>query len=159
MPLLFCMYATVLTLHSAFRWLVLSSLIYAILQAYQGYNSNRSFAKTDDAVRHWTATIAHVQLLLGMALYVSSPVVKTSFASLRATGWALDSAFFALLHPLLMLVSVVFVTIGSALAKRLHTAAAKFKTMLLWYSVALVSIFLFIPWPFSPLASRALFRF
>jgi hypothetical protein len=153
------MYATLLTLHSAFRWLVLASLVYALVRAYAGLAAGRPFTKTDDAVRHWTATVAHVQMLLGMALYISSPVVKANFASLQATGFALDAAFFAVLHPLLMLVSVVFVTIGSALAKRQSTARAQFQTMLRWYGVALLSIFLFIPWPFSPLAGRALFRF
>jgi hypothetical protein len=152
------MYATVLTLHSACRWLVLLSLGYAIYRAYSGFTSGRPFTKTDDAVRHWTATLAHIQLLLGMALFVSSPVVKANFASLRATGFTLNAAFFSILHPLLMLVSVVLVTIGSALAKRRPTAQAQFKTMLLWYGVALLSIFLFISWPFSPLASRAFFR-
>lgn len=152
------MYATVLTLHSAFRWLVLLSLIYAIIRAYSGFAAGRPFTKTNDAVRHWTATIAHIQLLLGMALFVSSPVVKANFASLRGTGFSLNAAFFSVLHPLLMLVSVVIITIGSALAKRRATARAQFKTMLLWYGVALLSIFLFIPWPFSPLASRAFFR-
>ncbi|MBO2011439.1 hypothetical protein [Hymenobacter negativus] len=153
------MYATVLTLHSAFRWLVLGSLCYALLRAYLGYTSNQSFTKTDDAVRHWTATIAHVQLLLGMGLYFSSPVVKAGFASLRQTGFALNEAFFTVLHPLLMLVSVVFITIGSALAKRRPNAREQFHTMLWWYGAALLNIFLFIPWPFSPLASRAFFRF
>jgi hypothetical protein len=153
------MYATVLTLHSAFRWLVLLSLVYALFRAYQGYISQSPFTKTDDAVRHWSATIAHVQLLLGMALYFSSPVVKANFASLCQTGFALNEAFFTVLHPLLMLVSVVGITIGSALAKRRVTARAQFQTMLWWYGAALLSIFLFIPWPFSPLASRVLFRF
>lgn len=152
------MYATVLTIHSAFRWLVLGSLLYASWRAYSGVTSGRPFTKTDNAVRHWTATVAHVQLLLGMALYVSSPVVKANFASLRQADFSMNEAFFALLHPLLMLVSVVCITIGSALAKRQASAREQFKTMLLWFAVALLSIFLFIPWPFSPLASRALFR-
>ena len=121
--------------------------------------AGRAFSKTDDAVRHWTATIAHVQLLLGMALYVSSPVVKANFASLRQTGFTLNDAFFTVLHPLLMLVAVVLVTIGSALAKRRLTAPEQFKTMLWWFGIALLSIFLFIPWPFSPLANRAFLRF
>ncbi|MBF9219937.1 hypothetical protein [Hymenobacter ruricola] len=152
------MYATVLTLHSAFRWLVLLSLIHAIFRAWSGLAAGRPFTKTDDAVRHWTATLAHVQLLLGMALYFSSPVVRANLASLRGTGVTLDAAFFAVLHPLLMLVSVVVITIGSALAKRRPTPREQFQTMLVWYGGALLSIFLFIPWPFSPLASRAFFR-
>jgi hypothetical protein len=152
------MYTTVLALHSATRWLVLLSLLYALLRAYQGYAAQRPFTPTDNAVRHWTATLAHVQLLLGMALYVTSPVVKANFAVLRQSGFAPDAGFFSLLHPLLMLGAVVVVTIGSALAKRRAPARAQFSTLLWWYGAALALILLFIPWPFSPLAGRAYFR-
>jgi hypothetical protein len=153
------MYATVLALHSACRWLVLLSLLYALFRAGRGYTAGRPFTPADNAVRHWTATLAHVQLLLGMALYVTSPVVRANFAVLRQSGFALDAAFFSLLHPLLMLGAVVVITIGSALARRRAPARAQFGTLLRWYGAALLLIFLFIPWPFSPLAGRALFRF
>lgn len=152
------MYATVLALHSAGRWLVLLSLLYALWRAGHGYATNAPFTPADNAVRHWTATLAHMQLLLGMALYITSPVVKANFALLRQNGFALDAAFFSLLHPLLMLGAIVVITIGSALARRRATAQAQFGTLLRWYGLALLLIFLFIPWPFSPLAGRALFR-
>ena len=152
------MYDALLTLHSAVRWLVLLSLLYTLFRAYRGYRAGGPFTATDNAARHWSATIAHVQLLLGCALYFSSPVVKANLMGLRRVGWSLDSAFFAAIHPLLMLMSVVLVTIGSALAKRQPTAPAQFSTLLRWYGAALLSIFLFIPWPFSPLAARAFFR-
>jgi len=152
------MYATVLTLHSATRWLVLLSLLYALGRAWRGYRTHAPFTPADNAARHWTATLAHFQLLLGVALYLSSPVVRANFTALKQNGFAPDAAFFSVLHPLLMLGAIVVVTIGSALARRRATARAQFGTMLRWYGAALFLIFLFIPWPFSPLAGRALFR-
>ncbi|WP_233565959.1 MULTISPECIES: hypothetical protein [unclassified Flavobacterium] len=69
-----------------------------------------------------------------------------------------EFAFFGLLHIFLMLISIVLITIGSALAKRKAADEDKFKTMLLWFSIALLIIFIAIPWPFSPLANRPYYR-
>jgi hypothetical protein len=57
-----------------------------------------------------------------------------------------------------MILSVVLVTIGSALAKRKQTDREKFKTILIWFSIVLSVIFIAIPWPFSPFANRAYLR-
>ena len=70
----------------------------------------------------------------------------------------MDLTFFGLIHILFMLTAIVIITIGSALAKRKPTDSEKFKTMLLWFSLALMLIFVAIPWPFSPLANRPYFR-
>ena len=75
------MYSVLLALHSLVRWLVLGSLLYAVFRAYRGHSSGKAFAKTDNAVRHWTATIAHIQLVIGFTLYLKSPVVKAFFAT------------------------------------------------------------------------------
>ncbi len=152
------MYQAFTFYHSTVRWLVLASLIYAIFRAYRGYRSNAVFSKTDNAVRHWTATIAHVQLMLGLVLYFQSPLIKYFFANFKETVWKLDFSFFGLLHSLMMLLAVVVLTIGSALAKRKTNDRDKFKTMLLWFSLSLLLIFIAIPWPFSPLAQRPYFR-
>lgn len=149
------MYSILLELHSAMRWVVLLNLLYAIYRAYYGYVSNSVFSKTDNALRHWTATFAHIQLLIGMVLYFQSPVVKY----FRQTGFKnFEAAFFGLIHISLMLVAIVVLTVGSAMAKRKTSDVDKFKTMLLWYTIALVIIFIAIPWPFSPLAARPYIR-
>jgi hypothetical protein len=69
-----------------------------------------------------------------------------------------EAVFFGLIHITLMVLSVVLVTIGSALAKRKQTDREKFKTMLTWFSIVLLIIFIAIPWPFSPFANRNYFR-
>lgn len=152
------MYQTLTFLHSIFRWLVLLSLIYSLFIAYKGYFSHKKFSKTDDSVRHWTATIAHVQLILGITLYSQSPIVKYFWNNFSTAKESIDLLFFGLIHIFLMLFSIVLITIGSALTKRKTTDKEKFKTMIIWYTIALIIIFIAIPWPFSPLANRPYFR-
>ena len=182
------MYSILLFLHSLFRWLVLSSLIYAILRAYRGFRSNggdwsnggdrsdegfrsdgrfrsdgatrsgRPFTKADDAIRHWTATIAHIQLTIGCVLYFTSPLIKLFFADFKGALAHPELSFFGMVHVSLMILSIVIITIGSALAKRATADADKFKIQFRWFSIALLLIFIAIPWPFSILAGRPLFR-
>ena len=152
------MYSTLLIAHSLFRWLVLGSLLYATGRAWQGYMSGSVFTKTDNSFRHWTATLAHIQLLIGLTLYGISPVVKAFLVHVSESVRHLNTAFFGVVHIGFMLVSIVVLTIGSALAKRRPTDREKFRTIALWFSVALLLIFLAIPWPFSPLANRPYFR-
>ena len=152
------MYQHLLTFHSLFRWLVLASLLVAIYRALRGYVLKKHFSKHDNAIRHWTATIAHTQLLIGIWLYIKSPVTQYFWENFNETLKSGDSAFFGLYHLSLMLISVVLITIGSALAKRQPTDKEKFKTMLIWFSITLFLIFMAIPWPFSPFAHRPYFR-
>jgi hypothetical protein len=140
------------------RWLVLASLLYAIYRAYKGYSSNAQFSKTENAVRHWTATIAHIQLVIGITLYTQSPIIKYFWHNFNEAIHTLDTAFFGLLHIILMLTAITLITIGSALSKRKTIDKEKFKTMLVWFSISLFIIFIAIPWPFSPLANRPYFR-
>lgn len=152
------MYPTVLIIHSLFRWLVLLSLCYAIIKAYKGYTQKTNFTFWDNKVRHWTATIAHIQLILGVFVYIKSPLIKYYFSDFKnsISNWGLT--FFGLFHFTLMITAIVVITIGSAKAKRKKTDIEKFKTMLIWFSIALIIIFIAIPWPFSPLANRPYIR-
>jgi hypothetical protein len=152
------MYQTLLICHSLLRWLVLISLLYSIVRAYNGYSSQLLFTKTDNSVRHWTATIAHIQLVFGILIYVQSPIVKYFWKNFKEGIENTETLFFGLLHIFLMLAAIVFITIGSALAKRKKTDRDKFQTILLWFSIALLVIFVAIPWPFSPLSNRPYFR-
>lgn len=152
------MYSTLLVLHTFARWLVLVFLVYSIYRAFVGYFGDRTFSKVDNAFRHWTATVAHIQLMIGIILYTQSPIIKAFWSNTDTASVNLDLSFYGILHIALMLSAIVVLTIGSALAKRKPTDRAKFKTMLVWFSLALIVIFIAIPWPFSPLSSRPYFR-
>ncbi len=152
------MYQTILEGHSFIRWLVLVSLLYSIYIAYKGYSQKLPFTKKDNLIRHWTATIAHIQLIFGILVYVQSPIVKYFWKNFNEAIQNLNASFFGIIHIVLMLLAIVLITIGSALAKRKLSDEQKFKTMLIWFSLALLIIFIAIPWPFSPLANRPYFR-
>jgi len=152
------MYDFLLPIHSLFRWFVLSSLIYSISIAFMGYSKSWQFSKNHDSIRHWTATIAHIQLVLGILIYTKSLTVKSFFSGQAANDVRLESLFFGIIHLSCMLLAIVLITIGSAKAKRCPESKDKFRTMLIWFSLALLIIFLSIPWPWSPLASRPYFR-
>ncbi|WP_343330783.1 hypothetical protein [Polaribacter staleyi] len=152
------MYSTILMLHSICRWLVLFSLSYAIYRAYKGYSTKSNFSSLDNKARHWTATIAHIQLTLGILVYVKSPIINYFYSDFKnlISNW--DLVFYALYHIIFMISAIMVITIGSAKSKRKETDIQKYKTMLIYFSFALIIIFIAIPWPFSPLANRPYFR-
>jgi hypothetical protein len=152
------MHQILLTLHSFIRWLVLLSLLYAIFRAYKGYTYKLIFNKMDDAVRHWTATFSHIQLIIGITIYFKSPIVKLIGFGNEGSNFISEHLFFKAVHISMMIFAVIIITIGSAKAKRMEHDTQKFKTMLIWFSIALIIIFIAIPWPFSPLANRPYIR-
>jgi hypothetical protein len=152
------MYLLILALHSLIRWFVLASLLFAIYRAYWGLLFNRPFSKFDDTVRHLTATIAHIQLVLGLGLYFISPIVSYFLHNFHEAVHERQIRFFGMEHVTMMLIAIVLITIGSAKAKRKTTNKEKFRCMAIWFSIALLVILSSIPWSFSPLISRPSFR-
>ncbi|MGC4022034.1 MAG: hypothetical protein QM734_08865 [Cyclobacteriaceae bacterium] len=118
-----------------------------------------SFSKTDDRIRMITATIAHIQFSLGLWLYFVSPVVDYFLKNFNAAIHMREIRFFGMEHITTMTIAVVILTIGSIKIRRATDDQKKFKTMLIWFSIALAIIFLSIPWSFSPFTSRPLYRF
>lgn len=152
------MYPYILFAHSIWRWFVLVSMLYAVYRGFKGWLQGEPFTSADDTLRHMTATVVHIQLILGLVLYGISPLVRYFLQNYHEAVHERDIRFFGMEHSLMMLISVVGVTIGSMLAKRKDNDAAKFRTMAIWYGVALLVILANIPWPFSPLVSRPWFR-
>lgn len=152
------MYAFLLQSHAIIRWFVLLGLLVAIVQGIRGWAGGKQFSSADNTIRHISATIAQIQLMVGAAMYFNSPAIVYFFKNFREAVRQPQLAFFGLVHITLMTVAVVLITIGSATAKRETTDREKFRTMVIWYSIALAVIIIAIPWPFSPLAARPYFR-
>ncbi|MDD2266853.1 hypothetical protein [Sulfuricurvum sp.] len=147
-----------LTLHSWLRWLVLISLIYALYRAYKGWLKGSEFGIFEDRVRHNTTTIAHIQLIAGIWLYLISPITTFFFHHFADAVHVREIRFFGIEHSSTMLIAILLITIGSALAKRKSIDREKFKTIAIWFSIALLLILAAIPWEFSPLVSRPYLR-
>jgi len=152
------MYPILLALHSLIRWFVLGGLLFAIVWAYHGWLANKTFTKFDERLRWITATIAHIQLVIGLWLYFISPIVNYFLHNYSMAVHQRQIRFFGMEHITMMLTAIILITIGSAKAKRKTTDKEKFKTMAIWFSIALFIIFVSVPWSFSPLTSRPSFR-
>lgn len=152
------MYSGLLYFHSLFRWLVLILLLGAVFRAAHGLWKQRTFGKSDNLLRHWTATAGHVQLIIGILLYINSPVIRFFFSETKQAMQHRETTFFSLIHSGLMLLAMVVLTVGSAMAKRRTSDSEKFKTMLWWFLTTLLILIIAIPWPFSPLANRPYIR-
>lgn len=153
------MYPYILIFHSLTRWLVLISLILTISRAYYGWWRQLPFTPLDNSIRHWTATIAHIQLTLGIWLYSISPIIRYFLQNYSEAVHQSEIRFFGMEHSVMMLVAVIMITVGSAKAKRKKSDDEKFKTIAIWMTIGLILILTSIPWAFSTFVSRPYFRF
>ena len=152
------MYPTILALHSLVRWFVLVSLLFAIYRAYRGWLSGRIFSRFDNSARYWTVTFAHIQLVLGVWLYLISPIVHYFLHNYHVAVHQREIRFFGMEHVIMMVIAITLITTGAAKVRRKPTDREKFRTMATWFTMAVIIIFASIPWKFSPLTSRPYFR-
>lgn len=109
---------------------------------------NGPFTPLDHKGRLTVLIIAHTQLLLGFGLYFISPLVATGLADMAAAMKSSELRFWAVEHIFGMTVAIALITVGHVKSKKAATDAARFKAILVWYSLALVIILATIPWPF-----------
>jgi len=152
------MYQFILAFHSLIRWLVLISLLVSIFTAYSGWFKHKVYTKRDKLIRMITVIIAHTQLIIGLWLYFISPIVNYFLHNCKDAVHNRQIRFFGMEHVTMMIIAITLITIGSAKAKRQTTAHQKFKTTAIWFTIGLLVILSSIPWSFSPLISRPLFR-
>ncbi|MDJ1505810.1 hypothetical protein [Xanthocytophaga agilis] len=145
-------------MHSSVRWLVLTSLLYAIYRAYSGWFSGKPFSKFDHTIRLVTSTISHIQLGVGLCLYFVSPIIDYYLHNYKDAVKDEQMRFFEMEHGSMMLLAIVIITIGSVQVKNTIKDNEKFRTMAIWFTMGLLVILISISWPFSPLASRPYFR-
>ncbi|SEG13461.1 hypothetical protein [Sphingobacterium lactis] len=152
------MYHYLLIAHTYMRWLVLFSLLFTLTRFTIRSLQRKPFTNLDNLARHGTATIIHLQLIIGIGLFTQTPLNKVFWNSDPLPFENMELTFYNIFHPLVMLLATVIISIGSALAKRKQNEADKYKTTLLFFGLGLLLIFLAIPWPFSPFANRPFIR-
>lgn len=152
------MYYFLLASHSLIRWVVIISIITAIVRSFIGWKGNKAFTPNDNKLRLLTVTATHIQAIIGAILYIISPLISYFLHNFSEAVGQRQVRFFGMEHSSMMLLSVVLLTIGSAKAKRKTTDAEKFRTMAIWFTIAFLVMLSSIPWWFSPLTARPMLR-
>lgn len=130
--------------HSGLRWLVLISLIIAIVNAVGKTSGQVAFTDKDKKINLFALIFTHIQLLIGLVLYFISPKVIFSSEAMKSDVLR----FFLVEHSLLMIIAVILITIGYSRSKKALDAGKKFKSVLIFYLLGLILMLIGIPWPF-----------
>lgn len=117
-----------------------------------GMISKKAFGASDNKISLFLMISAHTQLVVGLILYFVSPYVNFKNVTVNP-----DTHFFTIEHAVMMLVAIVLITLGRTTSKRAQTDGGKFKR-LFWYNIiALLIIFMAIPWPNMGMVHRPWF--
>jgi small-conductance mechanosensitive channel len=133
-------------MHNLTRWVVLAGGLWAIILAYRGLFRRGDWSLKDTyAGLTFTASL-HLQLLLGLLLYLVSPFMQ---ALLQNVGEAMRDSrarFFLIEHLTLMVLAIIAAQLGYSLAKRAQGNRTKFVRATVGYTIAGVLIVIGIPW-------------
>lgn len=136
-------------LHNLNRWFVLIAAVWALVVLYRGLFSRAAWGPQPLRVSRMFVGLMDLQFLLGLILYVLGPYAGTLFSSFRDAMGQAVLRFFALEHPLQMLIAIIVAHVGLGLAKKATTDRAKYKRAAIAFTIALVIMLAGIPWPGS----------
>ncbi|WP_187263556.1 hypothetical protein [Pontibacter beigongshangensis] len=139
------MYTGLQHLHSYLAYLVLLGLLISIGAALVGLSGNRLFTDKDRKLGLFGLIATHLQIVFGLILYFVSPLGVSNFSGPNMKDSV--SRLYMLEHPLMMVIAAILVTVGYSRAKRMvGNGTGGFKSIAIFYIIALVLILVRIPW-------------
>lgn len=134
-------------IHSYWAYIVLIILIIAVVNAVMGLTSKKEFSDKSLRISLFTLIAAHIQLLIGfIAFYTSAYYETMKEMGMGAAMKNSDLRKILVEHPLVGIIAITLITIGFSKHKKKTTDAAKYKTIAVFYGIALLLILSRIPW-------------
>ena len=131
-------------LHSLLRYGLLLFLVGSLFFAWRGYLLQRPILVGERMVTIITVVLAHVQLLLGLIIYMLRYKAFERMAGSHERFWKYE-------HIGTMIVAIVLITVGRAMAKRAKEERRKQFLIGVFFLIALALILWAIPWPMTEL--------
>lgn len=141
------MYNMVKMLHSSWAYLVLLVLVIAVVNSIIKKVGKKEYGPRDFRIALFALIVSHIQLLLGFILYFVSP--RFSLFSESGMGEIMKNSvdrLYLVEHPLVNIIAIVLITIGYSKHKKKLISDAKFKTLSVFYTLALILFLSRIPW-------------
>ena len=134
-------------LHSFWAILTLVMLVIAVANAIRSLTSNKGFGEKDLRIPLFTLIVTHIQLLLGLiVLFGSAHYTFLKDNGMGAVMKNTEARLFIVEHPLMMIIAAIIVTIGFKKLKNKSTDKEMFKTIAIYYGIALLLVLSRIPW-------------
>jgi heme A synthase len=130
--------------HYILMIILLAGLIFTTGKFYLNAINKQPFELFEKRQSLFFLALAHLQLIIGLILLFG--VYGSAFSDMGSVMKNSEVRFTMIEHPLTMIIGIVLITIGYALAKRKKSDAKKFKTIAIYYGIALLVILLRIPW-------------
>lgn len=132
------MYPTLLSAHSGFRYIVMVTLIIAIVLSIAGWLGGKKFTPVNKRVNLFTLISAHIQFLLGLILYFQSKLVLISDMGTAMKDSTLR--YWTVEHLFMMLIAIVLITVGHSKSKKILNDVAKHRTAAIFYTISFIII-------------------
>jgi hypothetical protein len=127
------MYNILKSAHSGWRYVVFALLIIAVIQALSGWFGNKNYTEGNRKLNVFTLISAHIQLLIGLVLYMLSPLTKGPASEAIYRYWKME-------HIAIMILAIVLITVGNSKSKKVTDAVAKHKNIAIFFGIGLVLI-------------------
>tara|TARA_R110002096_G_scaffold86792_2_gene199538 strand:- start:29083 stop:29511 length:429 start_codon:yes stop_codon:yes gene_type:complete len=138
------MYNFFKTSHHYLAYYALAFLLIAIIYSWIRFLQSKPFTNRSKIIAIIGMVGTHIQLLVGFILYFLSPL---GFSNLSGETMKNTVArFYAVEHPLMMMIAFVLITLGYRKSKKFAESKAKFKRIGIFYTLGLLIILYMIPW-------------
>jgi hypothetical protein len=146
-------------LHNLLRWVILILLVFSVVKSFLGSRSGKAFSAGDRKLWLFTMISSHITLLLGLyqLLMGRYGIISAGFQGEGSFMKDKFYRFFWLEHPLVMIIAIVFITLGYGMAKKDVADQVKYQKAFRYFGLALLLLLVAIPWPNREVIGRALF--
>jgi len=144
------MYTGLKHLHSFMPYLLLAVLIMALIKSFVAYRNNQPHTEAHRKNGLIVLILAHLQFTIGCILYFVSPMSTQGLSDMGAAMKDTTLRLYALEHPLMMIIAIVFITMAYSKSKKDISDQLKQKVKSIYYLIALVLILSRIPWSVWP---------
>ncbi len=130
------MYTGLLFAHSYLRYIILILLVVVIITSLSGLLGKKPYTATDNKLSLYLFIGTHLQLLLGLVLFLVSPAVQFSGEAMKNP----ETRYWLVEHNTAMLIAIVLITLARTTSKKMSVATARHKRMFIFNLIALVII-------------------
>jgi len=150
------MHEILLALHNVLRWVVVILGIIVLVRSLWGWFGKKAWEKTDRMVGIAFTSAYDAQILLGIVLYFfSSSYGLNAFLNLPISEVMSNETYrlFAVEHPVIMILAVVFAHLGNILPKKAKDDPTRHKQAAICFGLAILLTLAAMPWD-RPLLPR-----
>ncbi|NQY22289.1 MAG: hypothetical protein HRT40_13485 [Campylobacteraceae bacterium] len=140
-------------IHSWLRWFVVVGIFANLFIAYYAYFTNKEFNKFNRIFLNASVGFVHLQFVSGAILYYNSSLTSAFLDNIKDGMKNAELRFFSMEHALLLFIAIVLITVASFKVKRMPADAhkLKFKTIMIYFTIACILLLVAIPWKLRPL--------